>query len=71
MASSEASRQVDACALSNEHGLRIDMRAQSRITLAPEEGGGHPTAERTAPRLSSIIVDLTTTCIIEFAKLLA
>eukprot|EP00965_Chrysotila_dentata_P058753 1949323-Pleurochrysis_carterae.AAC.1 len=55
-----------------DEDLRIDMRAQSRISLAPEEGGSRSTAQRSAPRLASrIIIDPTTTCVIQFAKLLA
>eukprot|EP00965_Chrysotila_dentata_P039892 1325429-Pleurochrysis_carterae.AAC.1 len=72
LASSVASRLVGARSLNADPELCIPMRAQTRIALTPEEGGGRSTAVRTAPKLGTMmVVDSDTTCVIEFAKLLA
>eukprot|EP00965_Chrysotila_dentata_P022162 733754-Pleurochrysis_carterae.AAC.1 len=61
MASTVAARLVGARALRMDEDLRIiDMRAQSRVALSPEECGGLSTAQRSAPRLASrITIDHT------------
>eukprot|EP00965_Chrysotila_dentata_P186011 6141327-Pleurochrysis_carterae.AAC.6 len=48
MCSSIANRLVAARALSQDEGVAIPMRAQSRIALSPESGGGRATAARIA-----------------------
>eukprot|EP00965_Chrysotila_dentata_P222669 6193107-Pleurochrysis_carterae.AAC.2 len=70
MASSLATRLVADRALNNDEEMRINMRAQSRIALAPEEGGGRSTAVRTAPKMANVEIDPDATCVVEFAKLL-
>eukprot|EP00965_Chrysotila_dentata_P065991 2185314-Pleurochrysis_carterae.AAC.1 len=70
MCSGIANCLVAARALNEDTELAIPMRAQSRITLAPESGGGRTTAARIAHKLG-VDVDLHTTYIIKFAKLLA
>eukprot|EP00965_Chrysotila_dentata_P251285 6209961-Pleurochrysis_carterae.AAC.3 len=71
LASSVAARLVGARSLNSDKELCISKRAQSRVALAPEAGGGRSTATRSAPKLVSIAFDPNTTCVIEFAKLLA
>eukprot|EP00965_Chrysotila_dentata_P058736 1948837-Pleurochrysis_carterae.AAC.2 len=70
MCSNIANRLVAARALNQDEDTAIPMRAQSRISFAPESGGGRATSARTASKLGAA-VDLDTTCIIEFAKLVA
>jgi len=57
--------------LNQDSDLAIPMRAQSRIALAPEGGGGRATAAHTASKLGQMAGDPDATCIMEFAKLLA
>eukprot|EP00965_Chrysotila_dentata_P229350 6197141-Pleurochrysis_carterae.AAC.1 len=71
MASSIACWLASARALNQDDEMLIDMRAQARIALAPDEGGGRATAQRTAPSPFGIVINATATCIGEFAKLIA
>eukprot|EP00965_Chrysotila_dentata_P100228 3311401-Pleurochrysis_carterae.AAC.1 len=54
MWSSIANRLVAARALDQEEDLAIPMRAQSRIALAPESGGGRATTARHALKLGQV-----------------
>eukprot|EP00965_Chrysotila_dentata_P087477 2888249-Pleurochrysis_carterae.AAC.10 len=67
MASSVATRLVAARALNENEQLRIHMRAQSRIALAPELGGGRSTSVNTAQKLSGPSIDTGATVISAFA----
>eukprot|EP00965_Chrysotila_dentata_P030644 1020553-Pleurochrysis_carterae.AAC.1 len=70
MATSVASRLVAARALNESEDLRIDMRAQSRLALAPEDGGGRVTEVRTAPKLSGLQIAPEATAVSVFAALI-